>query len=209
MADEALAGEDTPVAFTRNEHSLAAAPTLSTPGLGETILTLDELMNSARRPERTARICLRPDLQADLDELEAQLGVYADSRGEFDPSDEALAGGAVSELANRIQQVREQMQASMRSVRVRAMPKDEWATFVETHSDDKARDGFKPDFWPLLVSKCAIAPTFNTEQVTALRSTLGQPAFDAIAVAAFKANTADGVDVPKSPLSSRALKRRG
>lgn len=181
------------------------------PPLVETVLDLDEIMTEGRRPERTARFCIRPDIEADIDELTYRLAELVDEDGKplDGGDDESLVdGGEHLDIARQIEEKRAEMRKWMRSVRVRAMSKDEWLAFHTSMRDDKTDDGYKPAFWIQLIVKCAIKPAFTDADVKKLRKQLGQPAVDMIGLACFRANTASGVDVPKSQLSSLVLKPR-
>lgn len=165
-------------------------------------LDFDEIMSAARRPERTARILIRADLLGDLDEKEADLEEMHARRMQTNP-DESLGGDELRAKAQEVEDLRRQIAESTRSIRLRAMPKDEWVPFAKEHTGD---DGNLDDgFWIAVIAKCAIRPELTEAQVLQMRTQLGQPAIDNISTAAWRANTADGLDVPKSRLSSQIL----
>lgn len=174
----------------------------------ETVLSLDELMSSARLVERTARICLRADLEADYETALEELGSLVDEHGTpLTKGEQALTdGNRAQELVEAVEQLRTRMRESTRVVRFRAMPSDEWEAFEKSHmgADDKVKDvtGFNEQ----IIARCAINPTMTVQQVRDLRGKLGPTQYAALANAAYWACTTGGVDVPKSPSFSPAPK---
>lgn len=167
----------------------------------ETILTLDEVMSSARLVERTARICLRGDLEAEYHETLEELSTLVDEDGQLlTEGDQALSDASrVEELSLRARQLREQMQTATRRVRFRAMPDDEWRAFDKAHrgTDGKIKD--QGTYNNELIAACAIAPAMTVDDVIKLRGKLGPTQMVTLANAAFFACTTGGLDVPKSP----------
>jgi len=201
--DEALSG-DSP--FTGRPTVVDPAPRF------ETILDLDELMSEGRRPERTARFCIRADLVADLEAFDAELDELESttpSQGFDKPQpDEALASRRDELLAER-EAKRAEMARFMRSVRVRALPDPEWKAHERKHRRNLTDADVLPDaFWDELVAKCAVAPALSLDDVRKLRSQLAQSQFDTVRLAAFGVNTATGVDIPKSRGSSPDPRQR-
>lgn len=193
---------------TTDTETTPAHPRLSDAAV-ETILTLDEIMSSARLVERTARICLRGDLDARYNELLEEISRYVDATGQLvSDGDQALADGAlVNERYEELKAVRAERDAAMRAVKFRAMPDDEWTTFEKTHRDDKTgqwKDNV--DFQNKLIARCAFAPTFTEAEVKGMRSKLTPTQMLTLSNAAFLACTTGGLDIPKLPDFSHALK---
>lgn len=194
---------------------LTADPTDVT--YGDQILDLDGLLSgNVPLAEKTARICIRPDLEGRLDELDAELTLLVDERGTpyDDTGEDALfdgGGRTASIVAQEHLAVRREMAAAMRSVRVRAMPEDKWRVFRDLHATAFA-DGANgvpadPEVYEELIVLCAVAPRFTRETLVGFRSKVGVPAVDKVATAAFLVNTTSGVSVPKSLRASAVLRR--
>ena len=172
----------------------------------ETILSLDEIMSSARLVERTVRICIRGDLEAEYEQTVNELGTLVDANGEvLTKGDQALSDGSrAQELAGRVQDLEAQMKAASRTVRFRAMPDDDWRAFLKTHEDAAGKVKDYDAFNEQIIARCAISPTLTVEGVRAMRKKLTPTQMTALANGAYWACTTGGVDVPKSPSFSPA-----
>lgn len=177
----------------------------------DTILTLDEVMNSARLVERTARICLRGDLVAELNEHLQRLAQLVDADGNVlaDGDDALAAKSEAAERMGKIARVRREMTGAMRAVRFRAMPDDEWRVFERTHRDGDGKIKDNEDYHNKLIARCAIAPTLSEADVKTMRSRLGHTQMVTLGNEAYLACTTGGLDIPKSPNFSRGQKRTG
>lgn len=207
MNDQPLGGE--PAAPTHGD-TVFGNPNGHRPSPAvETILTLDDIMNSARLVERTARICLRGDLVAELNEHLEALARLVDADGNvLAEGDEALAAGnEAAEHVAAIGRIRGEMESAMRSVRFRGMPDDEWRVFEKAHRDGDGQIKDPVDYHNKLIARCAIAPTLTEDDVKAMRSRLGQVQMVTLSNEAYFACTTGGVDVPKSPSFSRGPKQ--
>jgi hypothetical protein len=170
------------------------------------LLTVEDVLASARLVERTATICLRADLRAEHDRILDELGTLVTASGEvIDDDDE----GAISdqsnasrarELADQLQKVQRQMRASMWHVRFRALPSDEWTTFKKMWWP-KGKEPDMTEFRTKIIAACAIQPPITEDQVRELRKKLGASQLNELSDTAFDACTAGGIDVPKSPNS--------
>lgn len=205
-----------------NDHPLGDLDEINN-GLGETIgtaaksivdtiLNLDEFLSGdVRRAETTARFCTRPELEAAMEDLNAELDSLTDSQGRPLPVvDEDLAGGGRSALvvASEIKTLQQEYAAAMRSVRMRAMGEDDWTAFQARHK--KAIEEGVPyplEFWEDLIVRSAAAPKFTAETLRDFRSKVGHAVFDEMANKAYRVNTMSGVSIPKSFLSSAVLRQ--
>lgn len=188
------------------DSSDAPSPAPDVHSIVDTILNLNEFLSGdVRRAEKTVRICTRPDLEGDIDELEGELAGLIDVNGVPLDTDEALGDArSARTVALEIREKQREMAASMRSIRVRALPEDEWAAFREIH----LKDGDITDtVWNLLIAASAVAPVMTVEQIEGLRKAFGHPQVDLIATAAWDVNTKAGVSIPKSLTSSVVLRR--
>lgn len=179
-----------------------------------TILDLDELMSAdVRLAERTVTIYTRPDLEARIDALEAELEELLGPNGELPSELDASLGDADTarafEIANEIEAERKAYAASGRQIRVRQLPSDDWTAFRARHKKHfEAGPPYPDEMWSELVSLCAVEPTLSEEQVAKLRKVLGSPVLHMLANVCFSLNTEAGVSVPKSRLSSLVRKQQ-
>lgn len=197
-----------------NDQSLSDVPTPDEPSTpfgnpnGVPVvrqLTLEDVLTSARRHEKVARICIKADLQAEHDELVEELASMVNAQGELivDPESaigEQSAAERAQELADRLAALRREMRGSMWSVRFRAMPSDEWQVFFKKEMPAEKNADMTP-FNIKMIAACAVDPPMTEAEVTKLRSVLGLAQWVELANKAWAANTAGGVDVPKSPVS--------
>lgn len=177
----------------------------------DSILDLDELLASdVRLAEKSARFCVRPDLEAKMEELNAELETLVDSQGRekkrIDASMEDTRSATA--VAMEINDVEAEYAAAMRTVRVRQMDEDDWTAF-QTKWKEALNDNppYPPAFWEELIVESAVQPTFTVEKLRAFRKKMGHPAFNEIAQAAWAVNISSGVNIPKSLLSSLVLNR--
>lgn len=207
MNDQSLAGDtpneqagNTPFGNPNGASIPARSPQL------DTVLSLDEIMSSARLVERTARICLRGDLEAEYLEALEQLGNLVDDKGNIvSDGDQALSDQSRAlELNETISRLLDEMAAATRVVRFRAMPSDDWDPWYRAQRDEQGNIKNVDEFNNQIIAKCAIAPTMTVDQVKGLRSKLGPTQIAELANTAFYACTTGGVDVPKSPSFSVA-----
>lgn len=177
-------------------------------------LSLDEVLASAKRHRTVAHICMRADLQAEFDDVVAELATLVDDRGRLLPRDpeaslsDAELGEKAQELSDRSVEIRRQMNAAMRRVEFEGMPEDKWRPWYDKHYPKNARiDGEQDltDFNNKLIAEVAVTPTFTVEDVIKLRSVLGAPQMAELANKAWIACTRGGVDIPKSPAFLRNL----
>lgn len=192
MNDQTLAGDTTPA-------PRPAAPSLAVAAV-ETVLDVDEIMTQARLVERTARICLRGDLQAELDDIMDELANLVDADGNIlSEGDQALADQSrANELLERRHNVLADMAGAMRTIRFRAMPDDTWRAWEKAHQDASGQYKDVDEANADLIATTAIAPKLTLEQVKQMRSKLGPTQIGTLANKAFEACTSGGVDVPKS-----------
>ncbi len=175
-------------------------------------LTFDDILQTARLPERRAKICLRADLEADRDALISELAKLVDAEGnllEQEPDPERSVGESAEaravELSEQLQALTDEMAGSMRYVRMRGLDSTALAEFNAKHEPkgDEPRD----DYNTRLVAECAIEPTLTVEQVQQMQTRLGNLAILNLVETALTVCYGGGVSVPKSPKIS--LPRRG
>lgn len=184
------------------------------PSIVDTILDLDEFLSGdVRRAEKTAYFATKPHLEAEIDELEAQLAEITDEHGRpAAQGDVSIADGEhpAVVLAKEIEAKRAELHKSRKGVRVRQLSSEDWAAFKEKHKKPLA-DPEHPNrkaMWNELIVACAIAPVFTPEKLVSLRKLVGDPQIAEIELACWQVCTSSGVSVPKSPLSSLVLKHQ-
>lgn len=187
----------------------------------DTLLDLDALLSAdVRRAEKTFRFCTRPDLEAKMEDLQAELESLVDINGRPKKSvDASMADGSRSatQVSLDIEALEDEYAAAMRVGRVTQMDEDDWAAFTtQWKSVLSDMPPYPPTFYEALIvrSKAALVvdgsgrlgSPFTVEQVRTFRKKFGHPAFNAISDAAWRVNNESGVSVPKSALSSAVLR---
>lgn len=190
------------------DQALADQPDVKVPSLAEaaveTILSLDEVLSSARLVERKAKICLRADLEAEYQDLMSELASLVDEEGNVVADDEALADqkvGRAQELQRLLEENRKIRAEHVRVVKFQAMPSDEWEAFEKANrqgGDVSAPVKNAAEYERKLIARCSIAPKLTEEQVTDLKGKLGPAQMDHLFKKAYEACTTGGLDVPKS-----------
>src|SRR5690606_20368974 len=93
--------------------------------------SIQTLIRQARLPERTVQVCLDAALVAEIEQAERELAQAERERGD------SLAGGArLRQIAERIEALRRQMRDSTVAFRLRAMPRPQWAAFLDERSEE-------------------------------------------------------------------------
>ena len=171
-------------------------------------LTFDDILNTARLPEKRAKICLRADLEAERDEIMAELATLVgidgrlleqptDSDASLEDSNEARARA----LNTRLESITSEMRDSMRYVRMRGMSSDDLAAFNKQW-EPKDRKADATEYNHRLVAACAVEPVLTLEQVRDLGKSLGSNAMLNLVQTAMTVCYGGGVDVPKLPTIS-------
>ncbi|WP_435744899.1 hypothetical protein [Nocardioides sp. SYSU DS0663] len=175
-------------------------------------LTIEEVLASAKLPEKHARVCLRADLQARHDDLIAQLAAMVNAQGELieDPEASAADVSAASRaqaLNDELAAVRREMTSAMWFPLFRGLSTDELAVFNKRH-EPKGDGADMTDYNVQLVAACAVEPTMSVGDVKALRKKLGARAMRELTNTAHEVCARGGVDVPKLPASLLNLTRQ-
>ena len=172
------------------------------------------LLAAAKLPERTVPICLRGDLVAEFEDLERQLNEALRV-----PSNSAEGDGS-GPIAERMEELREEMRQHTYQFRLRAMKRPRWHAFCAEHPPRKGDDGeILPidrvrlvnieTFFPALVRESVVDPTLDeSEWALLLDEALTDHQFGELAQAAWDLNR-EGVDVPFSPAAFRMTRDTG
>lgn len=196
--------------------NLAAAAAVRDPEpASHNMLTVEEILESARLPEDYARICLRADLEAEHNRLILELGQMISTDGELLEDDEAALGeetpqGRAQAKANRLEEVRREMADSTRYVLFRGLTDDDLKIFRRANLPSKGdpNDAQIAAFNDALIVATAINPTITIEQMRSFRARLGKRAIDTLVETANKVCTQGGVNVPKLPAALLNLARK-
>lgn len=166
------------------------------------------LLREAKLPEETVPICLRGDLVAEFERLERDLE-EAQKR-----TVDSLAGNGARPIAQRMEEIREQMAESTVTFRLRALASEAWYDLTEAHPPRVDGDGvvLKRDrlgvntetFFPALLRKCVIEPALDDEDWAALPTALTAKQRRNLNTAAWNLNQED-VDIPFSYDASQIL----
>ena len=187
--------------MTEHTHDHAAAD-INLDGVVPEVWTVDQVLNIARKPRRTAHVCLRGDLQGEYDDVMHELRGLVTATGEIiDQGDEALnATSAVARaqrLADRGEEIRREMAKHMWRVEFEGMTSEDYATFNKKHQPPQGADGTEYNL--RLISACAINPIITLEQARALNKQLGSRQMTELLTKAVEACREGGIDVPKLP----------
>lgn len=175
-------------------------------------LTVEQILEMAKLPERRAQICLRADLQARFDQLINELSTLVNTQGEVLDDAEASMGEETAAskariLEDQIRAVRAEMSASMWFPLFRGLPSDDLAVFNKEHYP-KTEGADLTDYHSLLISRCSVEPHLSVDDVKALRKKLSFKSIQELVRTVSQVNVGLGVDVPFLPSSLQAPQRQ-
>ncbi|GAW54747.1 hypothetical protein [Nocardioides sp. PD653] len=201
MNDDQTLGDTTPTSAPVSPFHRPDVPDLSATPLVQ--LSIDEILDMAKLPERTVYICLRADLQAKDDAIIEELGTLVTARGELLVDPEASIGeqtalARAQQLADEQTQNRREMSAASVPFRFRGMSADDFAVFEKAHRPKSTDAADFTDYFTKLIARCCVAPAMTEEQVKKLRTRVGSKVFLELSNGAQNVNTGGGVDIPKS-----------
>lgn len=169
------------------------------------------LLAGAKLPERTVQICLRGDLAAEHEALERQLELAEKQ------AINSLAGNGAADLAEQIEALQDQMQASTYPFRFRALPRPQFRQLVNAHPPRRneqneivEEDQFilvnSETFFDAMIRACLVDPELDEQGWADLAESLTDHQYSELSNAAWGINRRE-VDVPFSLAASRM--RRG
>jgi hypothetical protein len=182
-------------AFTK----IAAANNEETPA----DFDVDAWLTGATLPERTVTIYGDGKGYADLQEAIADFDRARADEANVAEEDAGLNDGAATRrLAERVEQLRDQIEASKRTFRFRAI--------VSTESEEigKAHKGDDDAITYATIAKQSVRPKLTPEQVKAMRGKIGEGQFQKLMTAAAEASYGRQVEVPFSLAASALLATR-
>lgn len=171
--------------------------------------SLQEILAGAKRPEKTVRLCLRGDLNAEFEALEGRLNeIRSKDRGEgrLNPSTEAR------DIARDMEQLKDEMAASTVPFVLRALPRREFQKLFAAHPPEKGNDthkqlGYNPEtFYEALVKASVVDPELDEDTWVRLSEEVWTSAQWAALVAAASALNMNEVSVPFSAAASLTLR---
>lgn len=198
--------------ISMTEHPLgdvngsAPTATVDKTSLVDSVLDLDDfLARDVRLALKQAAFYTKPELEADIEELNAELDSLVDAAGRPLPdTDRSMEEGRTFETVRmELAAAQKAYAASRRVILVQQLDQDDWDAFQTKWKEDLAKQPpYPPEFYEDLIVQCAHKPTFTVEQVRTFRKKVGAPAFEQLWQAAWEVNTRSGVSIPKSWLSS-------
>lgn len=162
------------------------------------MIDIDEVIASAKLPEKTLPLCLRGDLQAEWEELERELRVAQENS-----DDDSLAGDpGAREIADRMVAISKEMHDHTVTFRFRALPKTEYSDLLTKYRADEntenAVDGLDWAVYPTaLIAACAIDPKMTFAKAEALSKVVTDQQWDSLFATALAVNRSE-VSVPFS-----------
>lgn len=174
---------------------------------------VDELLAQARPAEKSVSLCLRGDLVAEYERLDAE---HAKAIDRVDTSLAGDGGPSALEIAQQMQALRELMQGSILTLTVRALvPRTRYTELVLAHPPrtdlegaplPQDREGYNAEtFYPALVRASTVDPVMTPERWERLDQVLSDRQFDQLAIGCLEVNRGL-VSVPFSPAASRTLR---
>lgn len=180
--------------------------------------TIEEILGTARPPERHARICLRADLEAEHTMILNELLTLVDAQGKvIDDEDRPMGvqskAARAQELVARQAVLEAEMAKSMWYPLLRGLTPDALVEFnqkwLPKKDDDEA--GWAA-YHTQLIAACSVAdrhgPKLTVEAVQKLRKTLGANAYETLAKTALAACRKGGTDFPRLPAGFAHLKEQ-
>lgn len=145
---------------------------------------VDALITGARLAEDTFTLCTRADLLAEHGRVDAELRTELAKQA----ADPRLAGRG-TDLAERLQDLQREIEASTVEFRLRALPRRQWQQLLADHPPRQAGDGSVVDedengvnnetFFPALIRLSTVEPKLQDDTWAALLDPDGEHLTDA------------------------------
>ena len=140
----------------------------------------DAILTAARPPEHVERVCTRGDLVAEYTRLDREL---AQARL-FAAADPRAAGTGAPDVADRLAELRAQIEQATVPFRLRALPPKRWVELCEQHPPRRQPDGSvhpydagpgvnNDTFFPALIRESTVEPVLRDETWAALLDRAG------------------------------------
>lgn len=166
---------------------------------------LKDRLAAAKPAERSVDVCLRGDLGAEHDRLNAEL-----KRVRQGITGTLGSQAQEAEIAARLTAIEAEMADEMLTLTVRALNRSAWRELVQKHP---AREGNLGDraiganFQALMdeaIPACTVQPDLDEEDWARLNEVMSSGDYDRLATAVWEVNR-EGGDIPKSLLASRVM----
>ena len=174
--------------------------------------SIKEQLKEAKLPEHSLTVCLRGDLVATIEALEAELDRQRDKENEA--GTKRMAGKSRSvQLAEQINEHRAAMAEAEVTFRLRAMPKARWREVKRDHppaEDNREDQNLGVALFGIataVLPQVTIEPEMDDDDWRQLEQVVSSGDWKRLAVAAVWLHEM-GVDIPKSALASLVLQRR-
>ena len=165
-----------------------------------TTKTAREILNSAKRREKTVRLCLRGDLVAEFEALEARLADLTIGVGWGNGDD------ATAEVAERLTAIRAEMLEDTVTFTFRALKRIAWDELNAKHTGENGLlnvDAFAPE----LVQLCLVDPVMSADDLDELYDLINDAQRGELGNAAWSVNT-ESTDVPFSERAFAVMRAR-
>jgi len=173
-------------------------------------LTIDEILNGRKRPQKSIPICLRLDVMAEIEELERRINT---ARGNAVDDMRMVAGeDDTAAFADRIRELEAEARQYTIDLRVQAVDRTEWsaAVAVRTETDDNGDQkldmaGVVEDV--LFMPGTVVSPEMTKDQLRNLIAGLSDGQWERVMKDVFDLNRRT-VDVGKSLTASLVTQPR-
>jgi hypothetical protein len=178
-------------------------------------LAVADLLAQAKPAERTIRLCLRGDLQAQWEQLDRDR-----AKAQGAASGDSLAGSPAVAIARQMETLRDEMEASTIVFTVRALTRKQFQGLKAAHpgrrdqkgdivEDDRDQDVNTQTFWEPLIRACTVEPELDESQWRRLLDdVLSDQQYEALATAALVVCRGT-VDIPFSRAALDLILRSG
>lgn len=152
---------------------------------------IKDILAQTKRREHTVRLCLAGDVAAEVERLEAEL--QATQSWVQQSLADAHPG---AEIAKRIKEARERMEAAEVPFTFRALGAKAWSDLVAQHPGKEKDEAWDDEtLGPALVAACAVDPVMSPDDVDALFEQLNLGQRQELVGAAWSVNS-EGTTVP-------------
>lgn len=162
-------------------------------------MNIQEIISSAKRPEKVVPLCLRGDLQAEWERLQMLFNITDTRIGH----EAVLEGGTPAESADialQMEAVREEMTDAIESFVLRALTRKHWREIIAANppQEDDEGDVDEEQFVTDIIAACCVSPVMTRDEAADLRDNVftdGQ--WQSLATAAWDLNK-NVVEIPFS-----------
>lgn len=168
-------------------------------------MSIDDILASAKKPEAVVPLCLRPDLQAEWEQLDRELTAHLAGSGTLAASPEAVV------LAERIKELESTMAESTVDVRFIGLGRKAWLTLVAENPPRRENQadlvmGFNTEtMFDALIRESIVSPELTADQLDTLLDAISSKQYDNLADAAWNLTRTDKGGPVFSQAASRVI----